>query len=225
MKSFLIGSAVGVAATLLVQQLLPGRDAPPAPVAVETTRSDASPAAAPPATARGGNPSASAAPVAASMPPSLAIAKPAPAVAVPVSAPPLPPLQLSDEHASLLNAPSVPMPQQLTPQQMYARFLAEGQDPNWSFATAQALRDYVANHKHRAEFDLRNVECRQTACVITLFGNLPTSDRRWSELLMEARTQPWWVGFSGSSVTTREVNGRSAIAAILTRTPPQPPTP
>lgn len=223
MKSFLIGTAVGVAATLLVQQLLPGRDATPAPApAAATTSMEATPvsaASAPLAAA----PTASAAPVAA------ALAQPAPVRAAPVTATatatPLPPLQLSDEHASMLLTPVAPPPPQLTLQEHYARFLAEGEDRNWSFATAQALREHIAANNRSAEFDVRNVECRQTACVITVFGNQRGSNARWSGLLTGMRSESWWTGFGGSSLSMREVNGRAVIVTLLQRKTAEAPKP
>ncbi len=225
MKSFLIGTAVGVAATLLVQQLLPGRDATPAPAPAAATNSNteatpASAASAPPAVA-------SAAPVAAT--PAAAPAQPAPVRAAPVTATatatPLPPLQLSDEHASMLLKPVEPPPPQLTLQEHYARFLTEGEDRNWSFATAQALRAHIAANNRSAEFDVRNVECRQTACVITVFGNQRGSSTRWANLLTGMRAESWWTGFSGSSLSMSEVNGRTAIVTLLQRKTAEAPKP
>ena len=225
MKSFLIGTAVGVAATLLVQQLLPGRDATPAPAPAATSMeaTPVSAASAPLAAA----PTASAAPVAAAS--AAALAQPAPVRAAPVTATatatPLPPLQLSDEHASMLLTPVAPPPPQLTLQEHYARFLAEGEDRNWSFATAQALREHIAANNRSAEFDVRNVECRQTACVITVFGNQRGSNARWSGLLAGMRSESWWTGFGGSSLSMREVNGRAVIVTLLQRKTAEAPKP
>jgi hypothetical protein len=226
MKSFLIGTAVGVAATLLVQQLLPDRDAAPAPAPAATTSTEATPVSAASALLAAA-PAASAAPVATA--PAAALAQPAPVRAAPVTAAatatPLPPLQLSDEHASMLLTPVAPPPPQLTLQEQYARFLAEGEDRNWSFATAQALQGYIANHQYSAEFDVRNVECRQTACVITVFGNQRGSNARWANVLAGMRSEPWDSGFSGSSLSMREVNGRAAIVTLLHRKTAETPKP
>jgi hypothetical protein len=82
------------------------------------------------------------------------------------------------------------------------------------------LREYLGRQNQQGEFDLRNVECRRTACVITAFGNQPDSTKRWNSVVSGMGTQPEGSSFGGTTTQSMDVNGRATIVTILTRKTP-----
>jgi len=129
---------------------------------------------------------------------------------------PLPPVQLSAEHAELLK-PHPKEGQPPTLPELHMQFATEQPDPSWSLRMEQALQQYLAEGPYANEFEILNAECRATLCELTAFGNLPASGQHWGSLLAEMGNQPWWSNFRGHSTSHSEKNGRTTIVTILQR--------
>lgn len=124
--------------------------------------------------------------------------------------------QLSAEHAELLK-PEPTEFQLMTPSQAHMLLSTEPKDTAWSWEMERLIGAYLAANNGAGEFEFPSIECRRTLCEILVFGNLPTSPQRWSDIAAQMNRQPWWSNFAGLTNTMSGKNGRFAFVAVLQR--------
>ena len=102
------------------------------------------------------------------------------------------------------------------PANLRAELESEPKDDSWAYYMEQTLLQFLGSHPSMAQFDISNIECRTTKCLIEVTGYEESTVPVWQQVMYDIRQQPW-SEFGQHGTSSGNIDGRVTIVGMLQR--------